>query len=236
MQAKHILIVDDEVDLCEILKFNLQVNGYKVEIAHSGEEALEKDLSEFDVFLFDVMMDGINGFELMNHLRINLNIHKPVLFITALTSEENVLKGFDIGAEDYIKKPFSVKEVIARVNAVLNRSNQLHEPNSTATGIKIDEMRKQILLNDKPIDFTKTEFDLFKLLYNQPGKVYSREEILRHVWTNEHYVSGRTVDVNITRIRKKMGKHGICIVTRSGYGYFYDDKKIIELNARLKAV
>lgn len=234
--SKRILIVDDEVDLCEILKFNLKANGFTVQVANSGEEALETNLREFDVFLFDVMMDGINGFELLQHLRLNLNIKKPVIFVTALTSEDNVLEGFSIGAEDYIKKPFSVKELVARVNAVLNRSLTINGNINPSKSIIIDDMKKQILLNGKPVDFTKTEYDLFILLYQQPGKVYSRDEILRAVWMNEQYVSGRTVDVNITRIRKKMGAHGVCIVTRSGYGYYFDDKKVVQLDAKLKAV
>lgn len=236
MVNKRILIVDDEVDLCEILKFNLQQDGFNVQVANSGEEALEKDLSGFDIFLFDVMMDGINGFELLQHLRLNLNITKPVIFVTALTNEESVLEGFSIGAEDYIKKPFSVKELVARVNVVLNRFMQNQVIQQNHIGINIDNMKKQILLNNIPIDFTRTEYDLFVLLHKQPGKVYSRDEILRTVWTDEQYVSGRTVDVNITRIRKKMGEHGMCIVTRSGYGYYFDDKKVVQLNAELKTV
>lgn len=238
MHSKKILIVDDEKDLCEILKFNLQLDRFVVDVANSGEEALEKDLSVYDVFLFDVMMDGINGFELLQHLRLNLNITKPAIFITALTSEDNVLKGFGFGAEDYIKKPFSVKEVVARINAVVKRS-QMQQNNAglpASLAIKIDEMKKQILIDNNPVEFTRTEFDLFKLLYTRPGKVYSRDEILRLVWDGEHYVTGRTVDVNITRIRKKLGRHGICIVTRSGYGYYFDNKKALELNAELKAV
>lgn len=236
MKSKRILIVDDEVDLCQILKFNLDQDGFEAHVAYSGEEAIEKDLSYFDIFLFDVMMDGINGFELLQHLRLNLNLSNPVVFITALTNEESILEGFQIGADDYIKKPFSVKEVVARINVVYNRSILKINNNNKQLGLKIDDMKKQIIVNNQPIVFTKTEYDLFILLFNHPGKVYSRDEILKIVWTDEQYVLGRTVDVNVTRIRKKLGSWGKCIMTRSGYGYYFNEKAVQDLSTELKVV
>lgn len=235
MQKHKILIVDDEVDLCEILQFNFEQNGFVADKAYSGEEALKKNLESYSLFLLDVMMDGISGFELLQYFRLKRKLATPVIFITALGNEENVLKGFKIGASDYIKKPFSVKEVIARTNAVLERINLPKTNHSNNTFITIDAMKKQIFIDDTPVDFTKTEYDIFSLLYNKPGKVYSREEILNTVWADE-YVLGRTVDVNITRIRKKLKEKGVCIATRSGYGYYFDEKKTAELSIELKVI
>lgn len=229
MQKHKILIVDDEVDLCEILQFNFEQNGFVADKAYSGEEALTKNLESYHLFLLDVMMEGLNGFELLQYFRLKRKLTTPVIFITALGNEENVLKGFKIGASDYIKKPFSIKEVIARANAILERANR----SENNTFITIDAMKKQILINNVPVDFTKTEYDIFSLLYNTPGKVYSRQEILDTVWAND-YVLGRTVDVNITRIRKKLKEKGVCIATRSGYGYYFDEKKTTELSIQLK--
>lgn len=234
---KKILIVDDEADLREILKFNLECNGFITDVAESAEEALEMSLESYDLFILDVMMDGMSGFDLLKMMRLNMDITVPVIFITALGSEANVLEGFKIGADDYVRKPFSVKEVVARVKAILERSfvNKLSLIESSK-GINFDSMKKRVFVNNSPIDFTRTEYDIFELLYTNPGKVHSREEILKLIWADEQYVLGRTVDVNITRIRKKLGDWGQCIVTRSGYGYYFDDKKIEEISTQLKAV
>lgn len=232
----RILIVDDEIDLCQILKFNLESAGYEADIANSGEEALSKDLSKYHLFVFDVMMDGISGFDLLKILRLDKNIKTPVVFITALTEEDKVLEGFSLGADDYIRKPFSPKEVVARINVVIERSYRTLDDDKNNSGLIIDNMKKRIILNSTPIDFTRTEYEIFCLLYEEPGKVYSRDEILKIVWTDQQYVLDRTVDVNITRIRKKLGDLGGCIVTRSGYGYYFDVKKIDPQNMQLEAV
>ena len=235
-EYNKILIVDDEIDLCQILKFNFESAGYEAETVNSGEEALTKNLSDYHLFLFDVMMDGINGFELLQTLRLEKKITKPVVFITALTSEDKVLEGFSLGADDFIRKPFSPKEVVARVNVIKERFYRNFEQENSNSGLIIDNMKKRIILDNTPIDFTRTEYDIFCLLYNEPGKVYSRDKILKIVWDDEQYVLDRTVDVNITRIRKKMGDLGTCIVTRSGYGYYFDLKKISAKKLQLKAV
>lgn len=221
MQKNKILIVDDEADLCQILQFNFEQNGFVADTTNSGEDALKKDLESYNIFLFDIMMEGINGFELLKHIRQKRKLTTPIIFITALTNEDSVLQGFNIGADDYIKKPFSVKEVVARTNAVLKRSGNWTADNKKYGTIKIDSTKKLIVINNEPINFTKTEYDIFTLLYNNPEKVYSRKEILKQIWINE-YVSGRTIDVNITRIRKKLNKIGDCIATRSGYGYYFN--------------
>ncbi len=225
----NILIVDDEKDICEILKFNLEQQNYQVDLAHSAEAALEKNLTKYDLMLFDVMMDGLSGYELLQVVRTRHQLQTPVVFITALTSEDNVLEGFTHGADDYIRKPFSTKEVIVRIKTILDRAKRQpwHSPNSM-NNISIDSAQKAIIINNKTIELTRTEYDIFLLLYQHPGKVYSRDEILEHIWTSQQYVLGRTVDVNITRIRRKMGELGKHIVTRSGYGYYFDNKPITQ--------
>lgn len=226
MQDYKILVVDDEEDLCQILKYNLESAGYHIEVANSGEEALTLDLQKFDLFLLDVMMKNVSGFDLIRILRNEKNIKAPVVFITAMGAEEDLTKGFDCGADDYIIKPFSVKEVELRIKAVLSRYQfSLNEIKNTK-GLGLDSKRKRVFVDKEPVELTRTEYDIFTMLFSEPGKVYSRTEILNSIWTDQQYVLGRTVDVNITRIRKKLGMWGKCIVTRSGYGYYFDNRRV----------
>lgn len=226
MTDTRILVVDDEPDLCNILKYNLEDKGYNVDVSNSAEEALKRDLSSYHLILLDVMMENISGFEMLSILRNERNIKTPVIFITAMSTEQNMVQGFKIGADDYIKKPFSINEVLVRVHAVINRYKNLNYMMENKNGLNLDSSRKRIFIDKKPIDFTRTEYDIFTLLFTQPGKVYSRDEILRHIWSDQEYILGRTVDVNITRIRRKLGDWGKCIATRSGYGYYFDERKI----------
>ena len=195
---KHILIVDDERDLCEILRFNIAAEGFTADVAYSAEEALQRlGHGRYDLILLDVMMEGMSGFELARQL----NGVVPVIFITAKDSEEDVLEGFSLGADDYVVKPFSVREVIARVKAVLLRS-----------AARVD---------GEVISLTKTEYELLRLFLTHQGQVFSRQELLSKVWPNDVIVTDRTVDVNITRLRKKLGSYAANIVTRQGYGYCF---------------
>jgi DNA-binding response OmpR family regulator len=225
MMSAKILIIDDEQDLCEIIKYNLEDQGYSIDVANSGEQALEFDFNSYQLVLLDIMMEGISGFELMEIIRGERKSEVPVIFISAMNQEAFVLEGFSKGADDYIKKPFSVKELVARVNVVIARNK---EKNQTVSGdeILLDTNHKQLILDGDSIYLTKTEYEIFEMLYTQPGKVFSREEILKKVWTDQEFVMGRTVDVNITRIRKKLGQMGKCLATRSGYGYFFNNKKL----------
>ncbi len=222
---KRILVVDDECDLCEILRFNLESEGYDVDVAFSGEEALTYNLSKYSLLLLDVMMEDLSGFEVAKVLRNNKETESlPIIFLTALTSESDILEGFDLGADDYIKKPFSVKEVIARVKSVLNRvdarSSNLKSILSYEN-LKIYLDTKSVLVDNQEILFTKKEFGILSLLLGHPNQVYSRNEILSLVWTDEVCVLDRTVDVNIARVRKKIGRYGKNIVSRSGFGYSF---------------
>lgn len=226
MTKKRILVVDDERDLCEILQFNLTTQGYEVDIACSAEEALNKNIQSYSLFLLDVMMEEMSGFELLNILRNDRNIKAPVIFVTAMTSEQDLLRGFNLGADDYIKKPFSIQEVIARVTVLIERFNVNTQPENQEQIVRLNSNEKTLYIDKKPIEFTKTEYDIFTLLFTKPGKVYSREDIMNHIWSDHQNILGRTIDVNITRIRKKLGSWGKCIATRSGYGYYYNSKKV----------
>jgi len=229
MSKARILVVDDEEDLCEILQFNLESEGYEVEIAYSAEEALKKDLASFDLLMLDVMMGEISGFKMAGMIRKNEKLaNLPIIFITAKDTENDMLTGFNIGADDYISKPFSIREVTVRVKAILRRTLVADTSDKDSIlqfeNLKIDTTRKKVFLSEEPLDLTKKEFEILLLLVSHPGRVYSREDILSAVWSDDVYVLDRTIDVNITRLRKKLGDFGQHIVTRLGYGYCFDYK------------
>lgn len=225
MNPTRLLVVDDEEDLCEILQFNLESEGYEVETAYSAEDVLKKDLSQFKLLILDVMMGGISGFKLADKLKKDeKTAHLPIIFITAKDTENDLLTGFNLGADDYISKPFSIREVIVRVKAVLRRSNN-QKPDSDiliVDELTMDTAQKKVFLDGVPLLLTKKEFELLHLLVSHPGRVYTREDILKQVWTDEVFVLDRTIDVNITRLRKKLGNFGQHIVTRLGYGYCFE--------------
>lgn len=225
MNKQQILVVDDERDLCEILQFNLSAAGYEVDMAASAAEALDKGLSHYDLLLLDVMMPGMSGFDLASQLRQDKETAEiPIIFLTALGSEEDTLHGFDLGADDYIAKPFSIKEVLARVKAVLSRtapaqSSSAHELSYEGLTMDLDKM--VVTVDGESVSLTKTEYELLKLLLGNRGQVFSRQEVLDRVWPKDVVVTDRTVDVNITRMRKKIGRYSSCIITRHGFGYLF---------------
>ena len=225
LKGKRILIVDDEEDLCEILQYNLGNEGYFTEIAHSGEEALKRLPGEFDLLLLDVMMGQISGFKLADMIRKDLNCNVPIIFLTAKDTENDVLTGFSLGADDYIAKPFSVNELIARVKAVLKRfqKDRIKSHGILKFGeIELDTARKRLVLNNEKIELTKKEYEIMKLMLENPAKVFSRDDILAKVWGNDVIVTDRTVDVNITRLRTKLGVFGQNLKNKTGYGYFFE--------------
>jgi two-component system, OmpR family, alkaline phosphatase synthesis response regulator PhoP len=224
-KGEKILIVDDEEDLCEILQFNLNNAGFVTDIAHSSEESLKKPLYDYDLFLLDVMMGNISGFRLADKLRKDYKIKAPIIFLTAKDTENDVLTGFNLGADDYISKPFSINELTARVKAVLKRSVTGRKKDYEILkfgNIKLDNVKKRVLIDNVKIDLTKKEYEILLLLLENTGQVFSREDILRRVWGGNIIVSDRTVDVNITRIRNKIGKYGECLKNKTGYGYFFE--------------
>lgn len=222
----RILVVEDEEDLNEILKFNLESDGYEVDSVFSAEEALHKDLSSYHLFILDVMLGKISGFSLAHRIRKVLGLETPIVFLTAKNTETDILTGFNLGADDYITKPFSIRELQARVNAVIKRSKtvQPDEAQSSVTvgDITIDSETKRLILGDKRIELTRKEFEIISLLAKYPGRIFSREEILRRIWESDVIVNDRTVDVNITRLRRKMEDCGNYIHNKAGFGYFLE--------------
>ena len=227
MNETRIFVVDDEEDLCEILKFNLENEGYEVDTANSAEEALKMDISSYHLILLDVMMGEISGFKMANMLKKDKKTAKvPIIFITAKDTENDTVTGFNLGADDYISKPFSLREVIARVKAVLRRTSTAETERAperlTYQTLVIDITKKKASIDDEEVSLTKKEFEILLLLVQNKGRVFSREDILARIWSDEVYVLDRTIDVNITRLRKKIGIYGKCIVTRLGYGYCFE--------------
>ncbi len=224
----RILVVDDEQDLCEILKFNLETEGYQVETANSAEEALEKDIASYNLLLLDVMMGGMSGFQLAKQLKNSeVTAHIPIIFLTARDTENDTVTGFNLGADDYISKPFSIREVMVRVRAVLRRTASKQEGAEEPAvisyqGLLLNLDKKSVSVDGEDVPFTKTEFELLRLLLEERGRVFSRQELIDRVWPKDVLVLDRTVDVNITRMRKKIGKFAKCIVTRLGFGYYFD--------------
>lgn len=224
--AYKILIVDDEVDLLEILSFNLEKSGYDTVTATSAEGAydiIKKGNHAFSLILLDVMMGVMSGFELAKKLR-DEGVKTPIIFLTALDTESDLLNGFKLGADDYIAKPFSVREVLARVGAVLVRSGAEESNVLEYEDLALDLDNKIVILGDEPIALTKTEFSILSLLMSKPKKLFSREELITKVWGGDVYVEERTVDVHIARIRKKIEDSNVAIVNRSGYGYCVEGK------------
>ena len=225
---KRILVVDDEQDLCEILSFNLETEGYHVDTANSAEEALEMDVPSYHLLLLDVMVGGMSGFQMAKKLKENpVTANIPIIFLTARDTENDTVTGFNLGADDYISKPFSIREVMVRIRAVLRRTA---EQNGTAEepttigyqGLLLNLDKKTVSIDGENVPFTKTEFELLRLLLEEKGRVFSRQELIDRVWPKDVMVLDRTVDVNITRMRKKVGRFAKCIVTRLGFGYYFD--------------
>ncbi|CCY91809.1 MULTISPECIES: response regulator transcription factor [unclassified Phocaeicola] len=226
MNDYRILVVDDEEDLCEILKFNLEMEGYTVDTANSAEEALKLDIAQYNLLLLDVMMGEISGFKMARMLKADKDTAEiPIIFITAKDTENDTITGFNLGADDYISKPFSLREVIMRVKAVLRRTAGVQikeEEQIQYKGLIINIPQKKVTIDGEEASLTKKEFEILLLLLQNQGRVFSREDILAKVWNDEVYVLDRTIDVNITRLRKKIGNYGKYIVTRLGYGYCFE--------------
>lgn len=246
-----ILVIDDEEALCEILKFNLEKEGYDVDMALSAEEALEMDLTKYDLFIVDIMMERLSGFDFAKMVRDLPEVEEtPIIFCSALVGEDDKVMGLNMGGDDYITKPFAISEVLARVRAVLRRSMLLNqnrraaapqtpeapqavpaaddtaagnlEPDLVYKNLRLDQNSKECTIDGRHIDLTKTEYDLLHFFLTHRGRVYSRAEIINNVWSST-VVSDRTIDANVTRLRKKLGQYGGCIETRTGFGYAFKE-------------
>jgi DNA-binding response OmpR family regulator len=226
MEQMKILVVDDEQDLCDILLFNLRASGYVAEAVYSAEQAIEKNLASYDLLLLDVMMPGLSGFELAERLKTDDTTARiPIIFLTAKDTEDDALHGFGIGADDYVTKPFSIREVMARVKAVLSRSTSSPKSqpmNLVYEGLSVDLIKKTASVDGNVVELTKTELELLCLFLSHRGQVFSRQELIEKVWPQNVVVTSRTIDVNITRMRKKIGRYAACIVARQGYGYLFE--------------
>ena len=233
MAAERILIVDDEETLCEVLKLNLENEGYDVDIALSAEEALTYDLHGYSLILMDIMMGEISGMKLAKMLKADISTAQiPIIFCTARDAEDDMIMGLNIGADDYIVKPYTIRNVIARVRSVLRRTSPHQGGNASPSespsllkvdGLCLDLEFKHCSVDGEEVKLARKEFELLVYLIRHRGKICSREQILSHVWSNEVVVLDRTIDVNITRLRSKIGVYGSYIVTRSGFGYGFRD-------------
>ena len=222
---KRILIVDDEEDLCEILQYNLGNEGYLTEVVHSAEEALKLPLAGFDLILLDVMMGAMSGFKFADKLRKEMALNIPIIFLTARDTENDILTGFSLGADDYMAKPFSINELTARVKAVLKRAKteKIKESPVIRFGdLELDTARKRLIINNQKVELTKKEFEILRLLLENQTRVFSRDEVLTNVWGKDVIVTERTVDVNVTRLRTKLGSYSQNLKNKTGYGYYFE--------------
>lgn len=227
----RILVVDDEKDICDILQFNLENEGYIVEVANSAEEALSILTDAHSLIILDVMMGGMSGFKMAERLRKDEK-NVPIIFLTAKNTENDMLTGFSIGGDDYISKPFSIKELLARVKSVLKRAGsgkKTVRKKWQYEGLVVDILNNRVTIDDNEISLTKKEFEILSLLSQTSPNVFTRSDILSQVWGDNEFVLDRTVDVHITRLRKKLGEYSSIIVNRSGFGYYLNiEPKAVE--------
>lgn len=226
MSQYRVLVVDDEEDLCEVIRFTLETEGYSVDVVYSAEEALAKNISDYNLLLLDIMMGEISGFRMAHIIRNNpKTANMPIIFISAKDSENDRLTAFNLGADDYITKPFSLREMLARIRVIISRF-ELRKPlsfqNLSYDKLIINLEKKQVLLENKEIQFTKKEFEILKLFLENKNRLFTREELLKRIWSDEAFVLSRTIDVNITRIRRKIGQYEKNIVTKIGLGYCFE--------------
>ncbi len=225
-ETKKILVVDDEDTICEVIKLNLELEGFTVDTANSAEEVLSKELTDYRLFILDVMMGEMSGFELASHIRQNPGAKNiPIIICTAKDREEDLVEGFNRGIDDYIRKPFSMRELVLRVKSVLRRTETtLGNDNTISYGdLVLNIERKQCHISGEEVALTKKEFEILRLLLSNRGKIFSREEILDSVWEDDVLVIDRTIDLNINRLRKKIGNYGNDIITKQGFGYGFKE-------------
>ena len=232
MATERILIVDDEETLCEVLKINLENEGYDVDTALSAEEALMLDLKKYSLILLDIMMGEISGIKMAKMMKADVTTADiPIIFCTARDSEDDMVMGLNLGADDYIMKPYTIRNVIARVKSVLRRTSgqksiaaSVDKSNILKVeGLELDLEFKRCIVDGEEVKLARKEFELLVYLIANRGKICSREQILSHIWSDEVVVLDRTIDVNITRLRSKIGVYGSYIVTRSGFGYGFSN-------------
>lgn len=227
MSRYRILVIDNEEDLCGIIRFTLEAEGYIVDVVYSAEDALLKNISEYNLLLIGVTLSEISGFRMARIIRNNPKTAiTPIIFIATNDNENDRLTAFSVGADDYMIKPFSLREMAARIKVIISRTENkklVTFQQLSYNKLIIDLARKQVLLDEKEIQFTKKEFEILKLLMENRNRLFSREELLKRIWSEEAFVLSRTIDVNITRIRAKIGTYGKNIVTKLGLGYCFEE-------------
>jgi len=227
MRSYRILVTCREEELCELVRFTLESEGYAVEVVYSAEDALQKTISDYNLLLVGVILKNISGFRLARLIRSNPKTAiLPIIFISDTDNENDRLTAFSVGADDYMIKPFSLREMVARIKVIISRTEDkklITLQQLSYNKLIIDLARKQVLLDDTEIQFTKKEFEILKLLMENKNRLFSREELLQRIWSEESFVLSRTIDVNITRIRKKIGPYEKNIVTKLGLGYCFEE-------------
>ena len=227
MATKSKILVDDDEDtICELLKLNLEISGYEVDTANSAEAAMKLPLADYDLFVIDVMMGEMNGFDFASKIRVTDELKNiPIIICTAKDSEEDLLDGFSRGIDDYVKKPFSIRELIVRIKSVLRRvkGGEVTDSSLTCNTLVLDADKKLCTIDGEEVPLTKKEFEILRLFLQNKGRIFSREEILSSVWEDDVLVIDRTIDVNINRLRKKLRQYGNNIITKLGYGYGFKD-------------
>lgn len=219
-----ILVVDDEASICELMKINLELVGYAVDMAYSAESALRMPLADYSLMVFDIMMGEMSGLELVSKVRsMPETANVPIIVCTALGDEAPLVEGFTRGADDYIKKPFSMKEFVLRVQSLLKRAKNVCSDVVEYESLSLNNTSKTCKIGNQEIPLTKKEFDLLQLFLTNRNRIFSREEILERIWDKNIYVVDRTIDVNINRLRKKLGAYEARIVTKQGYGYGFKE-------------
>ena len=222
--AEKILVVDDEMPICELMKINLELAGFSVDIANSAEEVLQMHLAGYSLMVFDIMMGEMNGLELVSKVRSMPDVTDvPIIVCTALGDEAPLIDGFTRGADDYIKKPFSMREFVVRVKSLLRRAKPAVQSVAAFQGLMLDQQSKTCIIDGAEVALTKKEFDILFLFLSNPGRIFSRDEILDSIWEKNVYVVDRTIDVNINRLRKKLGIYEPHIITKQGYGYGFKE-------------
>jgi DNA-binding response OmpR family regulator len=223
--AKRILVVDDDADICDVLQYNLENEGYSTEVAHSAKEAMKRSLHLFDLLLIDAIMGAMSGFNFAEKIRNELKLSVPIIFLSSEHNENDLLTGFNLDGDDYIFKPFSVNEILVRIKAVLNRYPDKHKKNNNIIrygDVELDTSQKRLLINDECVELTKKEFEMLRVILQNPGKICTREDLLKKIWGKNSNVTARTIDVHISRIRNKLGEFRECLISKTGYGYYFE--------------
>ena len=222
---KNILIVDDEPDIREILRYNLEKEGFNITEAVNGDDALDKVSKDLDLAILDIMMPGNDGYEVCRKIREQGNT-VPIVFLTAMDREFDEVRGLEVGGDDYIRKPFSPRMLIARINAILRRVDQINSKGSRITfgDLEINTLTYIAKLDDNELHLPRKEFELLAFFMNQPNMIFSREEVLSKIREDDVFGVDRTIDVHIHRIRSKLGIYKNWIETVKGVGYRFRPK------------